>query len=269
MKRILQQRALYASRLRLGNNQPNTQSNNDFYANFNAVTLKPTNATNKHARAQILQRRDTPSAKLSPSYFTGRPLLYDTLNELDALLKTHMTTVLEAEKTHGESVGPGVTRQWIQRDILQEVWNLRLKREEYADMVEKLNRLSLASTRVNDPLLANLLHRFQHPDTHADGAMKMSVVDVWGRAYAVGYRRRLKAHVWVSEASEEGEGRVKIDGREFGEVLTRVSDRARVSVPYEVTDSMGKYNTWVRLESDLVKNNSDEADFGPSSAFAF
>lgn len=193
---------------------------------------------------------------------------------------------------------------WIPHEVLEEAWNFGVPRMDYRRMVEKLSALhgvataieveqekaatagmreqpaetaDLATTREDTVLealvtpaqakaITALINQFKRPGT---GGLRQRVnpgLDEWGRAYAPGYRRRVKAHVWVVASSEPGNGRVMIDGEDMTDVLERVVDRARVMAPFEVTDTVGRFNVWCELE--VARKDVKPGPTGISGALA-
>ena len=77
-------------------------------------------------------------------------------------------------------------------------------------------------------------------------------MDALGRAYAIGYRRRLQAHVYLSRAHEPTEGRIYIDGLPMQNILTRWKTRYTVAEPFEITGTTGAFNVWANVEKSQM-----------------
>lgn len=170
-------------------------------------------------------------SRLSPSYFTGRSMYIDNMYSLQKLLKTHKSALdkLVAEREEiGQPLQSDGKQQWITKNLLEDAWNLKLSAKEYEDLTGVLDKLALLETAVSDVALRQALTRFRSVqqqmhsgDTKKHLLPRGQALDENGCAYAIGYRRRVRAHVWMSEAVEPGEGRVMIDGKDYVQVLKR------------------------------------------------
>jgi small subunit ribosomal protein S9 len=65
-------------------------------------------------------------------------------------------------------------------------------------------------------------------------------LDEFGRSFTLGARKTAKAQVWLVK----GQGQVYVNGKVFTEIFTQLKDRESILRPFEVTDTLGKYNVW-------------------------
>lgn len=214
-----------------------------------------TTETSAAARAK-LRRINNTRQRLSPSYFTGRPLLFDTLYQMDRFLQQNEQVLKEEALVEGPAptiASALASHPWVSRSILQEAWQFKISEEEYNQLLSKLHQLSALLSKLQDSKLRSLIEQFRRPEKSLDLEQSAPLaLDEWGRAYAEGERRRLKAHVWLVEATPEQQGpRVFIDGRCFVDALPRLKHRARVALPFKLTDTIGKYNVWCQVETSM------------------
>jgi hypothetical protein len=162
--------------------------------------------------------------RLSPAYFTGRPEYFDNMKAIEQLLTTHESTLMSLEATDSATEGNerSSTQRWLSKSQLEDLWNARLTGTEYQSIMDQLNRLVKLEGLVVDPVLRQLLGRFRASELNgARQKVRQMALDENGCSYALGYRRRVRAHVWMSECQEPGEGRVIIDGEDYTRVLER------------------------------------------------
>lgn len=184
--------------------------------------------------------------QISPSYFTGKPLLHDTFYKLDALLDKTDQEHQQEQMLQQETVKKSVVA-WVPKTILEKTWKFNLTADEYQNLIQKLNQLYKRNTM--DTEVKHFLERFMVGISDKQKNQSSDSLDEWGRAYAVGLRRRIRAHVWLSESQNPLGGRIMVDGRDYLDVFGRFMHRARVIMPFEVTDTMLRYNVWCQIEN--------------------
>ena len=223
-------------------------------SSYDPANLRATTTEDQQRIRQTLREGRPPHEleKYSPSYFTGKPLLHDTMYQLDRLLKLHQESVLTVQQDPQLQLQAQKTRpEWVPRAVLEEAWNFRVSPDDYRELLRKLATLHSIATVSKDQAVQSMVAEFTKPGTEQRQNQSGRTLDALGRAYAVGHRRRVKAHVWVVEAKQEGTGRVLIDGVDMTDRIERLRDRARIAAPFEVTDSLGKYNVWCEIETSV------------------
>jgi small subunit ribosomal protein S9 len=141
--------------------------------------------------------------------------------------------------------------KWASMSKITGTWGVKVSVDEQKQLTQKLGQLARIEGLAKDEKLTDFLDRFRMENHALVNQESNTTLDEWGRAYAVGYRRRVKAHVWLSKALVEGEGKMLIEGEEMTDYFPRFSDRAQVCLPFEVTGSIGSYNIWCKLESSV------------------
>eukprot|EP00158_Paraphelidium_tribonemae_P004554 Partr_v1_DN26826_c0_g1_i10_m40873 putative Ribosomal protein s9 len=240
----------------------------DYYKRVGATTHSPDSLPPPIGRADVAFKEDFNITKSrSPSYFTGRPALHDAFMELDTCIDRYPSVVSAAVDVGGSGsiVGTGdAGPKWISAQLLQSAWRTKITGEEYKQLVGRLNHiLSIYnSTSVKDMNVAKIVEKYSLTGNLKELTSQSRQLDEWGRAFALGFRRRIRANVWVSEALVEGEGKIYVDGIDFVDYFARFRDRNKVILPMEVTDTMGRYNVWCQLETSIP------GAMGPSGLFA-
>jgi hypothetical protein len=191
------------------------------------------------------------------------------------------------EAFHGE-----VDREngkWMMRRALVEMWEAKVSDDEYKRFIRGLmqlerwlamldssspSRLTPPSIRGHGTLLSpsmldrmeRFLEKYRRVGVTMDGEGSIGCMegaqvgrDALGRFYAVGKRRRVRAHVWIVEAkpdevTKEVVGEVWINGRPMSDVLERMRSRFRIYLPFGVTDTVGLFNIWVETEASHDQN---------------
>lgn len=231
----------------------------DFYTQIGAKSYETSfkaDAYNKTQRSSSGQQQQLKKS-LSPSYFTGRPIIHDTIYELDFYLRKYSNEIQRAPLVN--ALGQTIKYpRWASDKQLSATWQTKIASEEYQEIISKLNSLALAQRVVSDARLNEMLEDFRAVDAKLEEAVTHTLLDDKGRGYAVGYRRRVCAHVWLTEAKNHGEGKVFIDGKDFVDYFERFCHREAVILPYEVTDTLGKYNAWCTIETSVPNAKGDQ-----------
>lgn len=142
-------------------------------------------------------------SQLSPSYFTGRPAYFDTLNILQKLAGTvHFPSILPSlsDSAEAEAVNPVPNPSFKPMDkiSLERKWRFKISNEEYILMARYL---TAASWMAPSPKISSLLQEFKAEDDAVNTFEERLEIDEFGRAYAVGQRRKLLVHTWLVNVS--------------------------------------------------------------------
>ena len=234
---------------------------------------------------------DDLKSQLSPTYFTGKPMLHDTLYEVGQLMQRIESSVGQSLKDN-EPVKTEGSREQVKVELislkaLRDWWNLPISRDEYRLVISKLRALERVNTAYQTQLsqelaqqIASLLAKFSvsSPQDSAflankddDSALwsefgaKEGTIDQWGRAYTIGTRRNLRAHVFLTPIPTHPDTHeptiplnqplVLINNQPFTQVFTRWHDRQTITYPMEITDSLLKYTIFAVVESSAPNMN--------------
>ncbi|CAG8481473.1 4970_t:CDS:2 [Acaulospora colombiana] len=174
----------------------------------------------------------------SISYFTAKPTYNDLLiqlNDLTSKYKNFPRTKRDEK----------IVTLWKLKNQLEVDLHLGLKFNQYDLITQKLHHLD-AIIPESAPELHDFLSLFrrQDPEKAKKELQANKKLDEYQRAYSVGKRKEAVAHVWVVE----GEGHVLINGIPLVDYLGSLELRQRVLMPFQVTNLLGKYNVWVRVQ---------------------
>ncbi|CAG8663896.1 7540_t:CDS:2 [Cetraspora pellucida] len=174
----------------------------------------------------------------SLSYFTAKPHYNDLLIHLDELFEKYRNSPkLERDKN-----SPTL---WMLKDHLGSELGLKLKSNHYRNITRKLNRLDLVV-----PESAPKLHSFLELFRRIDLEKKKKELEAnktpnrYGVTYAVGRRKEAAAQVWLVE----GDGKVFVNSVPVADYFSLLKDRETVLYPLYLTDSLNKYNVWVKVK---------------------
>ncbi|KAL4210976.1 ribosomal protein S5 domain 2-type protein [Rhizopus microsporus] len=178
----------------------------------------------------ILKFREKPE---SLSYFTGNYKYNDLLIDLDALYK-------QFKDWKPTETGEEQVYAWKLRDKMSQLLSIPLTTSQWRKITIHLDALA-SLPKPLPPAVAKVLEPYQREQTTQQKETKIRTLDEYGRAYAVGRRKESSASCYLVE----GEGKILVNGMELHEYFQRPVDRDEVTLPLEVTESIGKYNAWI------------------------
>ncbi|CAG8477103.1 4421_t:CDS:2 [Acaulospora morrowiae] len=182
----------------------------------------------------ILMPRERPE---SISYFTAKPTYNDLLIQLNELVTKYKN--YKTAKRDDKNIS-----LWKLKNRLEVDLGVELKFNQYDIITKMLHRLD-AVVPESAPELHEFLDLFrrQDPEKAKKELQANKKLDEYQRAYSVGKRKEAVAHVWVVE----GEGQMKINGEPLVDYMSLLEYRERILMPFQVTNSLGKYNVWIRV----------------------
>jgi small subunit ribosomal protein S9 len=191
----------------------------------------------------MLAYREKPD---SLSYFTGNYKYNDLLIELSSLFKAHNKPQQQATASNPPSELETPTNQvytWKLRDKMSEFLGIPLTTSQWRKIVMQLNQLA-SLPKPLPPQVEAELAKYTRYDTTQQQQVKRKELDDMGRAFAVGRRKESSARCYIVE----GEGKILVNGQELGAYFNRLVDREEVTLPFESTSTLGKYNAWIIVE---------------------
>jgi len=171
----------------------------------------------------------------SPSYFSGRPVFYDSLIELRALLRKYEHLPLA-----DTSLVQSLQSYWLTFDTYRSVVGEPVKKSRYERMLGLIRRLNKIHPLLMPEEVKEALAKFRRDSAAQHTMGKKRGLDMMGRAYGAGRRKTSSARVWLVE----GDGDVLINGKALPDVFGRVHDRESALWPLKATERVGKYNVW-------------------------
>lgn len=238
---------------------------------------------------------DDLKASLSPAYFTGKPVYFDTLWHLDKLIDVSSDKIESTTNTLiNDSFNPDNQyheESWISLASLKDQWNIPMNEDEYDRLVSKLNKLDgnlkkLEFSISTDPSNTQIeditnktrlaLMKFRNSETNAQGEIgslnaasaslrALEGIDEHGRAYAIGQRRRIRAHTFVTPSPVDlindsnliREPQILINNIPFYQLLPRLTHRYAAIRPFCLTNTLYKYRVWCLIEGSPKVNTSE------------
>lgn len=191
----------------------------------------------------------------SASYFTALPRFTDDLLGLQALLRRHTTlpTVPAGE-------APRVA--WLTYAQYTMSNTEPIRKASYAKLVKLLHRLNQIHPALLPEEVAAELRRFKRAIQPNENKAKPIIVDVWGRARAVGRRKTSSAVVWLVE----GEGDVRVNGKKLTDAFGRLHDRESAIWALKATDRIDKYNIWATVSGGGTTGQAEALTLGVAKA---
>ena len=127
--------------------------------------------------------------------------------------------------------------------------------EEYDDitdrMVRELRRREQKQQQQRERWLQNNIPPERHP-----------VIDVRGRAYGRGGRKRAQARVWI----QAGLGQVVVNQKPLDDYFVRLSDRALILQPLVATETCGKWDVTAMVQGGGLTGQAGAIRHGLSNA---
>ena len=82
------------------------------------------------------------------------------------------------------------------------------------------------------------------------------------RYYGTGHRKNATARVWISS----GSGQIVVNDREAGAYFGRSTLQTLVNQPFQVTDTLGKYDVWATAAGGGISGQAGALRHGISKA---
>ncbi|KAG0235260.1 37S ribosomal protein S9, mitochondrial [Actinomortierella wolfii] len=191
----------------------------------------------------------------SPSYFTTQPVYNDLIVEMDMLYRQYRPVSKVAKDA--SSVRPN----WLGREAMTSAVGVQsLKSSQYRLIVGKLNQLAALTPRPER--IEQLIVRFKKGEDQMAQKAKPRFVDHYGRALATGRRKEASASVYVVE----GDGQILVNGVEAASYFNKSQDRESLLKPFRVTDLVGKYNVWARVQGGGTTGQAEAVALGIAKA---
>eukprot|EP00842_Homolaphlyctis_polyrhiza_P003296 jgi/Hompol1/3968/HPOL_003416-RA len=182
----------------------------------------------------VKERPHTTPRPTDPAYFTGNPNYYAYLRNINQLIRKHAVPFRST---------PTSTRQWKSINDVSHSLNMRLKETDYIDLVHRLNLLY--SIPEKDIDVSRVLEKFVPLGQSLEKAVTQPPsLDEDGRSYTVGSRKTAKAQCWLVP----GDGLIYVNGHRMNEYVAELSSREKIVRPFEVTDTLAKYNVWAIVD---------------------
>ncbi|KAF9180138.1 37S ribosomal protein S9, mitochondrial [Haplosporangium sp. Z 767] len=189
----------------------------------------------------------------SPSYFTTNPVYNELIVNLDYTYRRYRPVT----KPFKQAQRPN----WLGKEALTAAVGVEtLKTSQYRLIISKLNQLATLTPRPT-PVEA-LFSQFSKSEEHMTQKANVRVVDHLGRALATGRRKEASASVFVVE----GEGHVLVNGKDAAEYFNKSQDRDSLLKPFKVTDLLGKYNVWARVQGGGTTGQAEAISLGIAKA---
>ncbi|KAJ3107997.1 Aspartokinase [Phlyctochytrium planicorne] len=169
------------------------------------------------------------------AYFTGNPKYFRFLTQLNEMIRRHQLPFQDPSVYQSIKSLP----KWMSADELRDVKQFKITERMYLDFIHKLN--VLFTVQANDPAVSALLSDFVKPGETLTGKKQTAAeLDEFGRSYTRGSRKTAVAQCWMVE----GDGQVYVNGVKMAEYFPQISDCQKILLPFEATESFGKYNVW-------------------------
>ncbi|KAG0257573.1 37S ribosomal protein S9, mitochondrial [Mortierella polycephala] len=189
----------------------------------------------------------------SPSYFTTNPVYNELIVNLDYAYRQYRPVTKPSKQAQRPN--------WLGRDALPAaVGVVALKTSQYRLIISKLNQLATLTPRPAP--VETLFSQFAKSEEHMAQKARVRVVDHLGRALATGRRKEASASVYVVE----GEGHVLVNGKDASEYFNKSQDRDSLLKPLKVTDLLGKYNIWARVQGGGTTGQAEAISLGIAKA---
>lgn len=125
---------------------------------------------------------------------------------------------------------------------MSEFLGIPLSTSQWRKIISQLN--TLASLQPLPPAVEAELRQFLRSDEQQQTIAKVRELDDMGRAYGLGRRKESSARCWLVE----GEGKMLVNGKELDEYFARLVDREEVLWPFQVTETLGRFNAWCLVQ---------------------
>ncbi|RUP50846.1 hypothetical protein BC936DRAFT_137425 [Jimgerdemannia flammicorona] len=203
-----------------------------------ATTTTTFSSTSHENIAELLAPHDKPE---SPSYFTGNFRYNDLLIKLDTLRQQYIDALREQQREIPNTAPRGgePPHTWKLKTKMSEILGIPLTTSQWRKITSHLNALA-SLPPPHSPEIEAELNRFMRFDSLQQAVVKVRELDDMGRAYGLGRRKESSARCWLVE----GEGRVLVNGKEVSEYFSRLDDREEILWPFQVTETLGKFNAW-------------------------
>lgn len=239
-------------------------------------------------KAEPVDRRKAPA---TPTYFTGRSTLLDTVYNLEqnvklaerALHEAHLTPLPKAAKL---SLPPAKAR-WFEPQEMTQLVNKTLSTGQYRRItrllteLNKLRQIALVGRSFEVAAQLNeLLRPYEKPAIDwggGDGKRKPVVPDENGKVYALGRRKTSSARVWAIKIKTEeiektvarGEiptATVLVNGVPAATYFQTSADRERVFRPLEVGGLLTSCNVFALVRGGGTTGQSEAIANGMAKA---
>ncbi|RUS18098.1 ribosomal protein S9/S16-domain-containing protein [Endogone sp. FLAS-F59071] len=229
-------------------------------------TFSPTTSRDLDA---LLTPREKP---VSVSYFTGNWKYNDLLIRLDGLYRQHWipprnsllrdpSDLSAASATTLPEQPLQTAYRWKLKAKMSESLGIPLSTSQWRKIISQLN--TLASLR--HPLPPDVeaeLRQFLRSEELQQTIIKVRELDDMGRAYGLGRRKESSARCWLVE----GEGKMLVNGKELDEYFARLIDREEVLWPFQVTETLGRFNAWCLVQGGGSTGQAQAIKLGVSKA---
>ena len=170
---------------------------------------------------------------VSPSYFTGSPVLNDNILLLQSLVEKywHVPTVTPDQAPRA---------YWMSLAQYRSSHGERVPAGKYSKVLQLLTQLNKIHPNFLPEEVKDAMQRFVRPGAERISQAKPGKIDEYGRSIGVGRRKEASARVWLVE----GTGEVLVNGHPLVQAFPRLHDRESALWPLKSTERIDKYNVF-------------------------
>ncbi|KAK2464238.1 hypothetical protein APHAL10511_003695 [Amanita phalloides] len=239
----------------------------------------------------------------SPSFYTGRPVYYDQLLQLEKAI-THARTALSSLQllplpAFARASLPPLRPVWKNQEEMAVEFQSRMTTTRYRRVTALLNQLNdyhriAATTGCVD--LADGIHQIislfesGKKDAYlARGKRKPVVIDNYGRSYTVGKRKTSSARVWIIPVHDRPRAleqqpvteetllglvenvtmtNILVNNLPLAEYFPLPADRERITRPFKVAGLLGAYNVFAIVRGGGTTGQSGAIAHGIAKGLA-
>ncbi|KAI8894236.1 ribosomal protein S5 domain 2-type protein [Globomyces pollinis-pini] len=178
-----------------------------------------------------------------PCYFTGNSKYYNYIFQLNYFIR----------KFDIDFKAPTMsTVNWKSISALQNEMDLKLNEDNYNDFVHRLNLLYPVIEQ--DAELKTFLQQFVPIGKSLDVTpVTILELDEFQRSYTTGSRKTSRSQVWITK----GTGQIYVNGNNLIEHFNDMADRRKILLPFEATNTLGKYNVWCIVQGGGKSGHAD------------
>lgn len=193
------------------------------------------------------------------TFYSGNPVHEEYIAELNALIRKYCDLPTKPQ-SDGESQYNFIGFQAYKKMANSGV---RLKETHHSELASLLHRLKIIDSELMPQEVKDVLKKFSvKTDIFKQVKQIERQLDEYGRAYAVGRRKRAEAEVWLVK----GDGQSQINGKPLVEYFPLIKDRKSVAYPFQVIAQEGQYNIFAKVSGGGTSAQAEAIMYGISRA---